>query len=95
MGCHRMVAVGKPEIQRLRAYFDKNEPVRWARIVKEPDFVFFNHSPHIMKGVRCQQCHGPVETMAQVRLDHTLSMDACVHCHRQRGVSTDCYTCHR
>jgi hypothetical protein len=95
MGCHRMVAVGKPEIQRVRAYFDKNEPIRWARIVKEPDFVFFNHSPHIMKGIRCQECHGPVETMAQMRLDHTLSMDACVNCHRQRGVSTDCYTCHR
>jgi len=95
MGCHRMVASGRPEIQRLRGYWEKNVPVRWTRVVKEPDYVFFNHSPHIAKGVRCQECHGPIETMAQVRLDHTLSMDVCVNCHRQRNVSTDCYTCHR
>jgi hypothetical protein len=90
-----MAAVTRPEIQRLRTYFDKNTPVRWARVVKEPDFVFFNHSPHVAKDIRCQQCHGSIETMAQVRLDHTLSMTVCVDCHRQRGVSTDCYTCHR
>lgn len=95
MGCHRMAAITKPEIVKLRGYYDRQEPVRWARIVKEPDFVFFNHSPHILKGIRCQQCHGPIETMAQVRLDHTLSMTVCVDCHRQRAASTDCYTCHR
>lgn len=95
MGCHRMVATGKPEIQRLRGYWDKQTPVRWTKIVKEPDYVFFNHSPHILKGVRCQHCHGPIETMTQVRLDHTLSMDVCVACHRQNKVSVDCTTCHR
>ncbi len=95
MGCHRTVAALKPEIGRLRAYSEKNAPIRWARIVKEPDFVYFNHSPHIRKGVRCQECHGSVETMVKVRLDHSLNMDACVGCHRQRKVSIDCYTCHR
>lgn len=95
MGCHRMAAAGKPEIQRVRAYLEKNAPIRWARVVKQPDYVFFNHSPHVAKGVRCQECHGPVETMDNMRLDHTLSMDVCVSCHRQKSVSTDCYTCHR
>jgi hypothetical protein len=95
MGCHRTVAALKPEIARLRAYSEKKVPIRWARIVKEPDFVYFNHSPHIQKGVRCQECHGPVETMVQVRLDRSLNMNACVGCHRQRNVSIDCYTCHR
>ncbi len=95
MGCHRMAAVNKPEIARVRAYFEKKQPIPWTRVVKEPDYVFFNHSPHISRGVRCQECHGPVETMTQTRLDHTLSMNVCVACHRQRGVSVDCYTCHR
>ena len=90
-----MAAAGKPEIQRVRAYLEKNAPIRWARVVKQPDYVFFNHSPHVAKGVRCQECHGPVETMDNMRLDHTLSMDVCVSCHRQKSVSTDCYTCHR
>ena len=95
MGCHRMVAVSKPEIARVRGYFERKEPIPWTRIVKEPDFVFFNHSPHILKSIRCQECHGPVETMVQVRLDHSLNMDICTGCHRQRRVSIDCYTCHR
>lgn len=95
MGCHRTVAALKPEIGRLRAYWEKKAPIRWTRVVKEPDYVYFNHSPHIQKGLRCQECHGPVETMVQVRLDHSLNMDRCVGCHRQRNVSIDCYTCHR
>jgi hypothetical protein len=95
MGCHRMAAVNRPEIRRLRTYFDKQTPLRWTRIVKQPDYVFFNHSPHIAKGIRCQQCHGPIETMARVRLDHTLSMTVCVDCHRENKAPVDCYTCHR
>ena len=95
MGCHRMAATGRPEIARLRTYWEKQVPVRWAKVVKEPDYVFFNHSPHIARGIRCQKCHGPVETMSEVKLDHTLSMNVCVDCHRQNKASTDCYTCHR
>ena len=90
-----MAAVSKPEIQRLRAYWDKKTPVPWTKVVKQPDYVFFNHAPHVARGVRCQHCHGPVETMTEVRLDHTLSMTYCVNCHRQNKVSIDCYTCHR
>ncbi len=95
MGCHKLVATMKPEIIRLRGYFERKEPIAWTRIVKEPDFVFFNHFPHINRGLRCQQCHGPVETMMETRLDHTLNMNVCVACHRQLQAPIDCYTCHR
>jgi hypothetical protein len=95
MGCHRQVAITKPEIARLRGYWERKQPIRWTRIVKQPDYVFFNHLPHIQKGLRCQECHGPVETMTEMRLDHTLNMDRCVGCHRERKAPIDCYTCHR
>jgi hypothetical protein len=95
MGCHKTVAAKKPEIARLRAYWEKKTPIRWTRIVKQPDYVFFNHSPHVLKGVRCPECHGPVETMKAVRLDHSLNMNRCVSCHRSKRASIDCYTCHR
>jgi hypothetical protein len=95
MGCHRTAGALKPEIVRLRSYWDRKQPIPWTRIVKEPDFVYFNHSPHILKGVRCQECHGPVETMVRTRLDHSLNMDRCVSCHRQRTASIDCTVCHR
>ncbi len=95
MNCHRQVAISKPEIVRLRQYFDRKIPIRWTKVVKEPDFVYFDHFPHVKKGIRCQECHGPVETMVQVRLDHNINMDRCVSCHRSRQVSIDCYICHR
>lgn len=95
MGCHQVVAVTRPEIAALRGYWEKKVPILWTRIVKEPDFVFFNHFPHVNRGIRCQECHGPVETMAEVYLHHSLNMDRCVSCHRQEGGPIDCYACHR
>ncbi len=95
MGCHKTIAITRPEIARLRGYWDKKTPIPWSRVVKEPDFVFFNHFPHVNRGIKCQECHGPIETMVQVRLDHTLNMDRCVGCHRQNNAPMDCYTCHR
>ncbi|MEN6534473.1 MAG: cytochrome c3 family protein [Bryobacteraceae bacterium] len=95
MGCHRLVAASKPEIARVRAHWEGKIPIRWTRIVKEPDFVYFNHFPHVNRGFLCQECHGPVETMTETRLDHTLNMDRCVSCHRSKGGPIDCFTCHR
>jgi hypothetical protein len=95
MGCHKLVAANRPEIARLRGYWERKTPIRWTKIIKEPDYVFFNHFPHVDRGIRCQECHGPIETMAEVRLDHSLNMDRCVSCHRREGALIDCYTCHR
>ncbi len=70
-------------------------PITWVKVHNLPDFVYFDHRPHVNAGVACQKCHGPVETMVRLRLDHALNMDRCVSCHRQRNASIDCYTCHR
>lgn len=76
----------------------------WVRVHTIPDFVYFDHRPHVKTGVTCQQCHGLVETMERVRQVETLAMGWCVNCHRQvnqAGVSgrrvyasVDCVTCH-
>jgi hypothetical protein len=78
--------------------------IRWIRVHNLPDFVEFDHRPHVAVGVACQTCHGPVETMERVRQQSDLSMGWCVNCHRtatETGVagravraSTDCSTCH-
>jgi Cytochrome c7 and related cytochrome c len=80
------------------------KPVAWQRVHRLPDFVYFDHRAHITAAVRCQQCHGPVETMDRVRQFETLAMGWCVNCHRdvnKTGVggkpvhaSIDCVTCH-
>jgi len=80
------------------------QPIRWARVHQLPDFVYFDHRPHVAAGLQCQKCHGPIETMERVRQVESLSMGWCISCHRDphgRGgmagnptASTDCVTCH-
>ena len=79
-------------------------PLAWTRVHTVPDFVYFDHRPHVSAGIMCQQCHGPVETMERVRQAEPLTMGWCVNCHREvtrTGVagkkvaaSIDCSTCH-
>ena len=107
--------VRSPELQKLYDAMALDEellpiagrspkPIAWKRIHKLPDFVYFDHRAHVNATIRCQQCHGPIETMQRVRQYESLSMGWCVNCHRdvnKNGVngktvhaSTDCVTCH-
>ena len=63
MGCHKIVAADKPEIKKLAEYQAKKEPIPWMRVNKLPEFTYFPHKAHIRVGLKCQGCHGPVETM--------------------------------
>lgn len=78
-------------------------PVKWIRVHTLPDFVYFDHSRHVNRGIDCGVCHGPVETMERIRQTTDLSMGFCVNCHRQenakstdanRTASIDCDACH-
>ena len=81
MGCHTIVAAGKPEIQKLAKYYAAKKPVPWVRIHKVPDYVHFPHVRHVNAGVTCQTCHGQVQKMAQVYQYASLNMGWCVNCH--------------
>jgi hypothetical protein len=99
MGCHTVVATGKPEIQKLAGFYNKKEPVPWIRIHKLPEYVHFPHMRHVNAGVSCQTCHGNVQNMAQVSQQNTLNMGWCVNCHVGRSnppfkARYDCATCH-
>ena len=63
MGCHKIVAADKPEIKKLAEYQSKKESIPWVRVNKLPEFTYFPHKAHIRAGLKCQGCHGPVETM--------------------------------
>jgi hypothetical protein len=63
LGCHRITAADRPEIQKLAGYAAKGDPIPWVRVFKVPEFTYFPHKPHVRSGVTCQTCHGPVETM--------------------------------
>jgi hypothetical protein len=66
MGCHKITAADRPEVQKLAGFFNKNEPIPWIRIFKVPEYVHFPHKAHVRANVKCQTCHGLIEKMAVV-----------------------------
>jgi hypothetical protein len=82
MGCHGQVWNDSPFLALLRdSYFTKT-PIAWRRVTAVPDFVHFDHSAHIQKGVGCVTCHGRIDQMAEVYQAKPLTMDFCIDCHR-------------
>lgn len=82
MGCHNQIWTTSPELAPVRRSWLEQRPIRWQRVTALPDFVFFDHSAHVNKGVGCVTCHGHVDSMAQVYAVHSLTMQWCVECHR-------------
>ena len=58
------------------------KPIEWVRVHKAPDYVYFNHSAHVNRGISCQSCHGDVNKMEVVYQHEPLSMGWCLDCHR-------------
>ena len=84
MNCHSAVRADDPKLEPVRAsYKDANKPVEWVQIHKLPDYVYFNHSVHVNRGVSCVECHGRVDQMDEVRHEKHFSMTFCLDCHRE------------
>lgn len=82
MGCHSQIWNDSPQIEPLRRSYYSGAPVPWKRVHHLPDFVYFDHSIHVAKGVGCVTCHGRVDQMAEVRQVRSLQMSWCIDCHR-------------
>ena len=90
MNCHSQVKKDSPEVQKIARALADNKPIEWMRVHRLPDHARFDHSRHFAAGIKCQQCHGPVETMERVSQFEALSMGMCVTCHRtHREVTLD------
>jgi len=87
MNCHSRLRVESAEVEKLKEAVAQGRAIRWTKIHNLPDFVYFNHSQHVLAKVACQSCHGPVEQMVQVRQEAPLTMGWCLGCHRQRGIT--------
>jgi len=71
-------------------YTGESQPVEWIRIHNLPDFAYFNHSQHhIVGGIQCQECHGPVEEMEVMYQYSSLTMGWCINCHRETNVKVE------
>ncbi len=113
MGCHQWVKQGaspgsEAEIQKLADLFARGESIPWVRIHNLPEHAKFKHNRHVLGGIACQECHGPVETMNRIWLvpdtrynasaaflpAAKLEMGWCMDCHEQRAGPRDCAACH-
>jgi hypothetical protein len=83
MRCHTAVAKDSPKLALVRESYATGKPIPWVQIHKTPDYVYFNHSVHVNRGISCVKCHGEVQKMDEVHHDKPLSMGFCLECHRQ------------
>jgi hypothetical protein len=82
MNCHSQIFSNSPFLEPVRASFNSNTPLRWTRVHDLPDFVYFDHSIHVNKGVGCTTCHGQVDRMPLMWQASSLQMQWCLDCHR-------------
>lgn len=98
-GCHipggvPMVRADSAGVKQLVTYWQNKQAIPWVRIHDLPDHVHFPHMRHVKAGVQCQECHGPVETMAKVEQVAPMQMGWCLDCHKQKKARVDCSVCH-
>jgi hypothetical protein len=82
MNCHSQIWGQSPTLEPVRASFRTDTSLEWVKVHDLPDFVYFNHSAHVNKGVGCSTCHGRVDKMPLVWQEKSLQMEWCLECHR-------------
>ncbi len=104
MNCHTYVGQDKEWVIKLKDHWDNGEPIQWVKVHDLPDFVYFDHSPHLnarddqnKQIVDCVDCHGEVEKTERVSIVNAFNMGWCLECHRkpEMNARTDCTICHR
>jgi len=82
MNCHSQIWADSPYLEPVRASWKTGKPIEWTRVHDLPDYVYFNHSIHVNKGVGCSTCHGNVSNMPVMYQASSLQMEWCLQCHR-------------
>jgi hypothetical protein len=81
MACHSQIWTNASMLEPVRASYRDSTPIAWTRVNALPDFVYFNHSIHVKKGVGCTTCHGPIAAMNITWREESLYMRWCLDCH--------------
>lgn len=98
MLCHETPLGQTAAEEQVRQYAARGEEIRWSRLYKLPEHVFFPHQSHVIAGkIECKTCHGAIgeSVSPPKRPEINLTMNDCLACHRSRGVTTDCIACHK
>lgn len=90
MNCHNQIKKESPEIKKIYAAIENNQPIQWVRIHNLQDFAYFNHYQHYkVAGIECQTCHGQIQEMEVVAQHSNLTMGWCINCHRETKVNLE------
>jgi hypothetical protein len=82
MNCHSQIWRTSPTLEPVRESYRTGQSISWTRVHDLPDYVYFNHSIHVAKGVGCESCHGRIDRMPLTMEDNSLQMEWCLNCHR-------------
>jgi hypothetical protein len=82
MACHSQLYTDAAMLAPVRQSLASNQPLKWNRVHDLPDYVYFDHSIHVAKGIGCSTCHGRIDQMPLTRRVSTLYMKWCIDCHR-------------
>lgn len=100
LDCHDMDEEGgvHTEKDKLFAFADTASDIPWRRIAVAGEDVFFSHRRHVTAAkLDCLECHQDQATQSwppsTVRV--VMTMDTCIECHEERGITDDCLACHR
>ena len=85
MTCHSQIWTNSSMLEPVRASYRTDKSLAWTRVNALPDFVYFDHSIHVAKGIGCTTCHGPIAEMPLTYRAGTLYMSWCLDCHRAAG----------
>ncbi len=83
VNCHANIMPDSRKMLKVRESYATGLPIEWVRVHDLPDFVYFDHSAHVRRGVGCVSCHGRVDKMEVVYQTEPLSMGWCLDCHRK------------
>jgi hypothetical protein len=82
MNCHAQIWTNAALLQPVRDSWATGNSIQWIKVHDLPDFVYFNHSIHVNKGIGCASCHGRVDQMPLMYMQNSLQMEWCLDCHR-------------
>jgi hypothetical protein len=82
MNCHSQMWASSPTLEPVRESYRSGRSIEWTRVNDLPDFVYFNHSIHVHKGIGCETCHGRIDKMPLTWQAQPLTMEWCLNCHR-------------
>lgn len=88
MTCHSQIWTNSPLLKPVIDSYESGTPIQfsngdvgWNKVHKLPEFVYFDHSIHIDRGIPCAQCHGDIHDQTMTSKNQVFSMAWCLECH--------------